>query len=154
MEHCRQFAKSVLRLRQQDPKGTKARSDQPARSPSAAGTIFRSKGRLGLSIKTGEVWPSHNGGQAILGCPEACRMTWCCIALVTVRNRNVPGHEKPICGDEGDGPRRSSNNHEVSAPGHRRNCARCQSTSAIVDTKWTQSAGRGSVETAKCLKRW
>jgi hypothetical protein len=51
--------KSVLRLRQQDPKGTKARSDQPARSPSAAGPVFRSKGRLGVSIKTGKVWPSH-----------------------------------------------------------------------------------------------
>jgi len=33
------------------------RDDQPAGSPSAAGEIFRSKGRLGLSIKTGEVWP-------------------------------------------------------------------------------------------------
>src|SRR5207253_6563091 len=63
---------SLLRLRQQDPKGAKARSDQPTRSPSAAGAVFRSKGGLGLSIKTGKVWPSHYGGETIPGCSEGC----------------------------------------------------------------------------------
>jgi hypothetical protein len=60
-----------------------------------------------------------------------------------------PGHEEPVRSDEGDGPRGGINYYEVSASGHRRNCTRCSSASAIVDTKWTQSVGSGLIEAAK-----
>jgi hypothetical protein len=55
-----------------NPEGTKARSDQSACSAGPAGAVFRSKGRLGISLQTGKVRPSHERGQTISGRPEGC----------------------------------------------------------------------------------